>query len=146
MADSGIKKVIIPKEKLGTILASNEYVVRYRVVSEDKNRSSYWSPNYIVLSNPINPSEGDVNITNNTISVTWEAQEYQAFDVFVGFNNLEPTWHASTATNTYQFIKSGVLPVRVVVQIKSIGNLNNGAFSKVLNSDLEIYDSGQVLV
>jgi hypothetical protein len=147
MADSGIKKVIIPKEKLGTVIGTNEYVVRYRVVSEDKNRASYWSPNYIVLSTPVPTVLGSVSIVKEKVDATWENPlEIPEFDVFVGFNNVTPRWHGTTKTNNYQFIKTGTLPVRVIVQIKSTGNLNNGVFSRDLNSDLTIYDSGQVLV
>jgi hypothetical protein len=147
MADSGIKKAIISKEKLGTVIASNEYIVRYRVVSEDKNRASHWSQNYVVLSTPIETALGNVSISKESVSVTWQnPRQRPEFDVFVGFNNVSPTWHGSTLTNTYQFIKTGTLPVRVIVQIKYTGNLNNGIFSKELNSDLAVYDSGQVLV
>lgn len=145
MSDTGIKKVIVSKDKLGTVGSTNEYVIRYRVVSEDKNRSSFWSPNYIVLSKDIDDVLGDVNINNNTIIATWDnSLERPAFDVFVGFNNLEPKWHGTTTSNTYSFIKSGTLPVRVVVQVKSIGTLVDGSFYKGYNSDLAIYDSGQV--
>lgn len=147
MADSGIKKVIIPKEKLGTVIGTNEYVVRYRVVSEDKNRASYWSPNYIVLSTPVPTVLGSVSIVKEKVDATWEnTLQIPEFDIFVGFNSVTPTWHGTTRTNNYQFIKTGTLPVRVIVQIKSTGNLNNGVFSRDLNSDLTIYDSGQVLV
>jgi hypothetical protein len=147
MADSGIKKVTISKEKLGTVVGTNEYVVRYRVVSEDKNRSSHWSPNYLVLSTPIETVLGNVSISKESVSVTWQnPRQRPEFDVFVGFNNVAPTWHGSSITNTYQFIKTGTLPVRVVVQIKSTGNLKDSLFYKDLNIDLVLYDSGQVLV
>lgn len=147
MADIGIKKVIISKDKLGTVGNVNEYVVRYRVVSEDKNRASYWSPNYVVVSNPITPVSGNVSISKDSVVATWaNPLQRLGFDVFVGFNNVAPTWHGTTTTNSYSFIKTGVLPVRVVVQVKSIGNLDNGKFYMALNSDLTVYDSGQVLV
>lgn len=147
MSDSGIKKVIVPKDKLGIVGSTNEYVIRYRVVSEDKNRTSYWSPSYIVLSSPIDPVSGDVNIVGNTVVATWENDlQRTSFDIFVGFNNQTPKWVATTTTNTYSFLKTGTLPVRVIVQVRSIGQLEEGVFSTVLNSDLEIYDSGQVNV
>jgi len=45
MADSGIKKARILKANLPSINSEIEgYSVRYRVVSEDKNRTSHWSP------------------------------------------------------------------------------------------------------
>ena len=45
MADAGIKKSRVLKKDLPTINALQEgYEIRYRIVSEDKNRTSYWSP------------------------------------------------------------------------------------------------------
>lgn len=49
MADSGIKKSILLNSELPAINSElNGYEVRYRVVSEDKNRTSHWSPVYLV--------------------------------------------------------------------------------------------------
>lgn len=150
MADSGIKKVIIPKEKLGTILTTNQYVVRYRVVSEDKNRASFWSPNYLILSTPVfNNVSGDVDFgtTGNSIRVIWDNLiGAESFDIFVAFNSAldkDLKWHGTTTQNNYSFMKTGVFPVRVIVQVKSIGTLINGAFAKTYNSALVLYDSGQ---
>ena len=54
MADSGIKKAIIKKALLPAIDSNNiGYIFRYRVVSEDKNRTSQWSPVNIVADNSI---------------------------------------------------------------------------------------------
>jgi hypothetical protein len=40
-----IKNVVIPTEDLPPLQPQQtNYVIRYRVVSEDKNRSSAWSP------------------------------------------------------------------------------------------------------
>ena len=45
MADEVIKKIKITQDSLPTINSITEkYDVRYRVVSEDKNRTSHWSP------------------------------------------------------------------------------------------------------
>jgi hypothetical protein len=148
MSDTGIKKVIVSKDKLGTVGKTNEYVVRYRVVSEDKNRSSFWSPNYTVLSSLIDSVDGDVTIKTNSVDVIWDnSLQISAFDVFVAFNSSSDNdlkWSGTTTGNTYSFIKTGVLPVRVVVQVKSIGDLVDGSFYKQYNSDLVLYDSGQV--
>jgi hypothetical protein len=49
VADQGIKKAIIKKEDLPALNGElQNYLVRYRVVSEDKNRSSHWSQYYEV--------------------------------------------------------------------------------------------------
>lgn len=42
-------KVIIPKEDLGDInINTEEYQVRYRIITDDQNLSSYWSPTYSI--------------------------------------------------------------------------------------------------
>lgn len=49
MADSGIKKAKVLQDNLPDIVSSLEgYLVRYRVVSEDRNRTSHWSPTFLV--------------------------------------------------------------------------------------------------
>ena len=47
MVDQNIKKVRILKKDLPNYVGNNDelfYQMRYRVISEDKNRSSHWSP------------------------------------------------------------------------------------------------------
>ena len=45
MADENIKKVVIPRSELPPIRVEDEgYVFRYRIISDDKNRRSHWSP------------------------------------------------------------------------------------------------------
>jgi hypothetical protein len=47
MADSNIKKIRIKKNNLPNFIGNNDalkYEVRYRVVSDDKNKYSHWSP------------------------------------------------------------------------------------------------------
>jgi hypothetical protein len=47
MVDSNIKKNIILKKDLPSLIGNNtdlNYEIRYRVISEDKNRVSHWSP------------------------------------------------------------------------------------------------------
>jgi hypothetical protein len=49
MADAGIKKIRIRQSDISEINVNEEgYVLRYRVVSEDKNRTSQWSPISII--------------------------------------------------------------------------------------------------
>lgn len=65
MADQKIKKTRIKKENLPPLDASqNGYVFRYRVVSEDKNRVSHWSP--IISLNPeYSYQSGSINHTQS---------------------------------------------------------------------------------
>jgi hypothetical protein len=95
MADSGIKKFKISNALLPPISVEEEaYVVRYRIVSEDKNRTSHWSPitivdpDYTFTTGAIHHTKsGDVN------SIAWdpviiskdgnEIRKAHEFDVWV---------------------------------------------------------------
>lgn len=50
MADKGIKKAVVLSGSLPEPLDGGQYLVRYRIVSEDRNRRSHWSPIYYVDS------------------------------------------------------------------------------------------------
>lgn len=65
MADSKIRKVTVTRDTLPPINADkNHYVVRFRIVSEDLNRMSHWSPQYLINPTAINLSAAeDKNIT-----------------------------------------------------------------------------------
>jgi hypothetical protein len=70
MVDSNIKKITILKKDLPSYIGDNDslsYQVRYRVVSEDKNRSSHWSPIYKLGSTS---TFDEVGFDINNISTT----------------------------------------------------------------------------
>lgn len=49
MADTGIRKAIFRQEDLPDINVELEgYLVRYRIISDDRNRTSHWSPLFLV--------------------------------------------------------------------------------------------------
>lgn len=139
MVDKGIKNVIIKKELLGKVTSSNARVVRFRIVSEDKNRKSAYSKIFITGSEAVLVGPGDVNTIGNSVFVNWSTGEISTqivYDVFAGFDGAVPTYVGSTGSQSYSFLKNGTQSVRVIAQISSI--------SPKLNNDLEVYDSGIV--
>lgn len=52
MANETVKKVIIPLSELpaGSPIVDG-YIVRFRIVSDDRNRRSHWSPAYVIYEN-----------------------------------------------------------------------------------------------
>jgi hypothetical protein len=49
MVDNNIKKIVIPQSDLPPIRVEDQgYVFRYRIISDDKNRRSHWSPIKVV--------------------------------------------------------------------------------------------------
>jgi hypothetical protein len=136
MADKGIKNVIIKKELLGKVTSSNSRVVRFRIVSEDKNRKSAYSKIFITGSEAVIIGPGDINLIRNTVMVNWSSGQISTqivYDVFVGFDGAIPTYIGSTASQNYSFLKNGTQSVRVVIQASSI--------NPVLTDYLEVYDS-----
>jgi hypothetical protein len=138
MPDQGIKKVIIKKASLPP-LDHNKigYVFRYRIISEDKNRTSQWSPINLVLDDSITSVAGAVQVSSSIISAVWGDEiNRPKYDVFVGFDGVTATYHGTTPIHSYQFIKTGTTNVRVIVQVESS--------EKTLNANLQIYNSGLV--
>ena len=159
MADLGIKKSILENDSLpllyapiyyidqsNNIQAGAGYLFRYRVISEDRSRVSQWSPIEQVLTIEAGDSTGEVlvNPDSSIVSVTWgnETQPLgyeiprNRYDVFVGFDNAEPTFNGVAYGKTYSFISTGVTNVRVIVQIES--------YLGSRLEYLEIFDSGLV--
>ena len=138
MADAGIKKVIIRKALLPALDHDKVgYVFRYRIVSEDKNRTSQWSPINLVLDDSITAVAGAVQVSTSVISAVWgDELNRPKYDVFVGFDGATATYHGTTSIHSYQFIKTGTTNVRVIIQVESS--------EKTLNANLQIYNSGLV--
>ena len=70
-----IKKAKILKENLPAINSiNNTYSVRYRIVSEDKNRVSSWSPVYSIEPNYIYvPGKINVSSASGVVRVAWDS-------------------------------------------------------------------------
>lgn len=137
MPDKGIKNVVIKKESLGKVTSSNARIVRFRILSEDKNRKSAYSKIFITGSDAVVIGAGDINQVGNTILVNWESGQASIqimYDIFAGFDGAAPTYVGSTGSQNYSFLKNGTESVRVIVQISST--------SPQLAEYLEVYDSG----
>jgi hypothetical protein len=94
MVDSNIKKVTIKKALLPPIdHDSQKYNIRYRIVSEDKNRNSHWSVVYNSGQYVADTYTGSVSKTENIITAVWTKQEVvtqgseDKYDLFISFFN-----------------------------------------------------------
>ena len=90
---SGLQKAKYPRENLPPLSifpnGSIGHYVRYRIVSEDKNRYSHWSPTYAVEV-PAFGLMGEVQVasTTTTINAVWgDALNRPKYDVFVRWGN-----------------------------------------------------------
>ena len=100
MADQGIKKIRIKQDNLPSIDVNEEgYILRYRVVSDDKNRISQWSPiniiqpnyTYVVGSIEFNKAGSIASLAWDSVSIQIDGNEIRKaheFDVWL-------KWHRS---------------------------------------------------
>lgn len=124
--DVGIKKVIIPKSKLPGFFGENKkYILRYRFISEDKNRTSHWSPVYKIIAEDtpeeiLNSIIIDTN--NKVINLAWEPQSsIQEYFLYVKWNNGEWQYYAKTSQTNYSIVyDSSKTYINVAVQTSTI--------------------------
>jgi hypothetical protein len=131
-----VKKAIIQKESLPPVDSESAgYVVRYRIISEDKNRTSHWSPTFVTNAVPVESVSGALSITSSIITAVWgDELNRPAYDVFVKFDSGSFFYHGTTPIHTYQFLNTGTTSVHVKVQIASS--------IKEVKAGLVIFDSG----
>jgi hypothetical protein len=124
MADQGIKKVIIPRSSLPPAGKNGEYLVRYRIVSEDKNRYSHWSPVHKVFGKAIDKTniQGRIEQTGSIILVAWDSvKDISSYDIFVKYNtDADYSYHGSSISNNYSIIKGTGQSISIKVQIGGI--------------------------
>ena len=131
-----IKKAIIPKSSLPAINSNTSgYAVRYRIVSEDKNRTSHWSPIVDTNSVQIQSVSGALSITSTIITAVWgDELNRPAYDIFVKFDSGAFVYHGTSTVHSYSFLKTGTTSVHVKVQVASS--------VKEVKTALVIFDSG----
>lgn len=126
MADRGIKKVIVRNSQLPPITQVDEqnsgYILRYRIISEDRNRVSHWSPQYLISSEAVEPSLDPslVNINGEMLFVNWSAYGnlYDSYDVFVNWGGPEGDEWFATVGGTFTIIPidAGAESAQVTIQ------------------------------
>jgi len=129
MADAGIKKVTIKKQEFPPLvkLAEDTYghFLRYRIVSEDKNRFSHWSkmtPLTVFSADSLPPLvDGALNITESSIAIVWgDELNRPKYDIFVRFDDGDFFYHGTSPIHTYLILReAGFSSVDVVIQIES---------------------------
>jgi hypothetical protein len=103
-----IKKTIIPKSGLPPLSPNGEYVLRYRIISEDKNRTSHWSPIYHIDAKPFIQVDSNIEVTPAGILIVWgEQNKAPLYDIFISFKvggSWQPYYYqGSSSTHSYSF-------------------------------------------
>jgi hypothetical protein len=130
VADSGIKKVIIKKEDFPPLakLAEDVYghFLRYRIVSEDRNKFSHWSeitPLTVFSLQSLPPQVvGELTVSGSSVTIVWDDEVNRPrYDVFVSFDGDPFFYHGTSPIHTYSIIApAGTTSIEVVIQIESI--------------------------
>jgi hypothetical protein len=125
VADAGIKKVTVFRPELPAINAtSNSYNIRYRIVSEDRNRFSAWSTIAQVAAPEISLLTYSVSVNNADLIITavWNPNpdlaltSYDVFVRWIGNNNTDTltnypwTFAANTLNNNHLFSVPPTIP------------------------------------
>lgn len=122
MADQGVKKIIIPRSSLPPAGKDGEYLIRYRIASQDKNRYSHWSLIHKVIGKSLQPVSGRIEKVNSIIVVAWDSvPNISTYDIFTKYNNeTEHTYHGTATSNNYSIISQGGTSIEIAVQIGGI--------------------------
>jgi hypothetical protein len=128
-----VKKVIIKKQDLPALNGiSQNYLVRYRIVSEDRNRTSHWSPRYKVNVEPeINrdllptpepwiANSAVASADKKIINIVWTppANLKSDFDLYVKWGADDFKYVASMQTSSYTIlVPSGYSTAKFAVQV-----------------------------
>jgi hypothetical protein len=102
------------------------YLTRHRIVSEDKNRYSYWSQLIAVpvfnLDNLPTTVNGNIAINGNAATIVWGDEENRpSYDIFVSFDGNDFFYHGSSQIHNYSMLVTmATSNVDVAIQVASI--------------------------
>lgn len=127
------KKVSISVKDLPSMTSDGKYLIRYRIVSEDKNRISAWSPIYKVpapyLTNPVTAA---VSNGSKITYTTQEPHEFAVGDIVSIYHPTESVFELDSATVTKVTTNTFDIASTATITYVSGGRVNLG--SKIQNS------------
>jgi hypothetical protein len=154
-----IKRVSVPRSLLTELdWESNGYLIRYRIISNNKNIRSHWSPTYFIpaedfadVTGQFYETTSDSDPTKTVITAVWDDFfSRPAYDVFVAFRGNDPDnvfefdgdqfyYHGRAYSHSYSFEnRDGVESIRIVVQPASN--------KPIIKASFIIYDSEHPVV
>jgi hypothetical protein len=137
MVDAGIKEVTIKKQDFPPLVKLSQdnygHFIRYRIVSQDKNRFSHWSkmtpfPVFGPLSLPPQVV-GEITTSGSSITIVWDDETNRPrYDVFVKFyfvvNKASLTSNIATVHTT---VNHNLLVGDTVI-VSGVNSVFNGEF------------------
>jgi hypothetical protein len=97
-----VKKVTVEKKDLPPLSPNGEYLIRYRIISEDKNRTSHWSPIYTLDSRRVikAPDETDPDLTFAAANISTTSNLITKQNTFIVGQMVMFSAGGGTAPNT----------------------------------------------
>jgi hypothetical protein len=134
-----VKQVILEAKDLPPLSPDGEYLLRYRIVSEDKNRTSHWSPVYKIDATPfIQDVDSNIDVTPSGILITWGQQNNSPlYDIFISFKvggTWQPYFYHGSSELSYYTLEQPIRPeaigyeatdVKAVIQLAGIEKNRN---------------------
>lgn len=121
-------KIVIKKEDLPPISVDDEgYNIKIRLVSQDRNRSSFWTPLYTVEAPAVTEITYNLHVVNTgsgkVVNVSWDDPNGgREYDVYVkwymtsGDPSAAWAYKGTTSTNSYTLIDPSAHSFQVSVQ------------------------------
>lgn len=136
-----VKKVVIPRSELIPVDGANQTLVRFRIISDDRNRFSEWSSIFsLANSNAITPSTANFASApvGSIVMLAWQGiPSNTSLDIFISNDGEAPFYEGTTSENRYSFIISAQASYQFSVQRASIAKAYNESLqmfkSEVLN-------------
>lgn len=109
----GQEKVRVPKADLSEVSRLSDdtygYVLRYRIISEDQNRFSHWSPIREIKIPQVATVNGDVAVSattsGNIVQIVWEdPSNWPGYDIFLKLDGGQYVYRATTQTRQDSFL------------------------------------------
>jgi hypothetical protein len=116
---SVIKKVTIPVKDLPSMTIDNKYLVRYRVVSDDRNRISQWSPLYTITVPYITKTISNISATGTKVTYTTLTPHNFIVGDIVTISDTSPT--------KYSYISIAITDVVSTTQF-SVASTDTGSY------------------
>ena len=88
------KRIVIPKDRLPDIDSlTDSYAIRFRLITEDRNKLSYWSSIFSVLPN-FDYVSGEIDIAkvSNHVNIIWDAVRIEKDGAFVSQAQQYDIW------------------------------------------------------
>jgi len=135
---AAVKKVVIPRSQLIPVDGSSQTLVRFRIISDDRNRFSEWSSIFSVTTGE------EISLTaarfasaslGSIVTIAWDGLPSGiSLDIFISEDGEDMTYSGTTSDNRYIFIRSAEADTyQFSIQVSSI--------NKAYEESLQIFES-----